>query len=89
MSVSKKLILSLKSDFDHRSEECCSTCEEIFDTNTITTKCPDCGDLVVSCNACDNLDCVMCHDGNHFNLYGTDRKESKEEPWFNGGKENA
>lgn len=84
-------------DFDFWSEECCSECEEIFDTKNIVTKCPDCGKEVVSCNACDCVECAGCILGSNFNLYGTDRPGEGDEPmpvkeepeWYDGGKEDG
>jgi hypothetical protein len=63
----------------YMSEENCANCSNAFDTEWLVTKCPDCGEKVVSCNACDNERCGDCDMGNKFRLYGTkeDKVESK------------
>ena len=53
------------------SEEQCCHCSNAFMTKTVTTACPECGESVVSCNACvmsssDGPVCGDCIRGSRF-----------------------
>ena len=50
------------------SEEYCEHCEEVFETNYIRTQCPNCKEIVTSCDSCADscINCRICLRGNKF-----------------------
>ena len=50
----------------NRSEEWCGECDTTFLTDTIVSICPNCKEVVISCDNCDNLRCGNCFYGKNF-----------------------
>ena len=48
------------------SEEECSACGYVFDAYSVRDKCPQCGEIVIACNACERqTECLKCDEGSN------------------------